>query len=152
MVKFFGSFERDPVKGSRKLIQPNKTRPRREVRVVRNDLQVCASLRPLQHDHPSVTRNPRRDQVLDLRSTNHHASDLVQSRVHMLHERQLRLYSEDRNGVSAGVEDWTCVAIGHVDVRVGERQRGFREEDLCRVPVCLRRWIGRQDAETGDDG
>lgn len=99
--------------------EPDKPRPLRDLRVLRDFLQVRTSLRPLEYDRARIARHTRGDQELVLWPTELHAADLVDARVDLLHESQLGLDRKDGDSVAAGV-DVACVSVGDVDERLRE--------------------------------
>ena len=132
-------------------IQPHEARPRRDVGVSRQELQVPPALRPLQHDRACAPRNPTRDQELLLRSAQLHPADLVEPCEDVSEELKLWLHAEDRDCVPARVLD-ARVAVRDVDERFGEQRGRLGHEDLsCGHRGAL--WKpGRRDVEVRDEG
>lgn len=143
-------FSASTLKVSSTSVEPDERRPLRDLRILRNLLQVRAALRPLEHNRPSLTHHTRRDQKLVLRSTKLHAPNLINAGVHLLHELQLGLDGEDGDSVPARV-DVACVAVRDVDEGLGEAGGGFGEEDLACVHVRAGREVVREDGEISND-
>ena len=133
-------------------LEPNEARPGGQNGVLRDNLQICTTLGPLQHNDTSIPSDTASDQELALVTAEFHTTNLVQTSVDVLDELQLGLDLEDGNGVTARVEDGTSVTVRDVNEGLGELRRSFGEEDLASVPLSLRGRVGGKDREGGGDG
>ena len=134
-----------------RLIQEDKRCPGGQISVPRQEGQASTVSGPLEDSNTS-TSVATSNQILEVRATELHASDLVKTGVDVVDDGKIaaEVYGEDGDRVSAGVLD-AGVAVGDVDVAGGEGVVGDGEEDLGCGEFGACGWVGGSDGEVGDE-